>query len=73
MKVLNTNEIKKLPVSARVLWGLALVLALVGMVLIILDCTNMIEIKTWVEVFPCTLSIMLNNFCLIKYKDKLYK
>lgn len=73
MKVINIKGFKDVPVSARVVYGIALVLAVIAIITIMLDVFEICEIKLCVSLAFSTCSLMLNNIVLSKYRGKLYK
>ena len=73
MKVINFKGFKDVPVCARVMYGIALILAVSGIVTIMLDVFEICEIEVCVSLALCTASLLISTFGLNKYKDKSYK
>ena len=70
MKVINFKGFKDVPVCARVMYGIALIFAVAGIVTIMLDVFEICEIKLCVSLALCTASLLISTFSLNKYKDK---
>ena len=72
MKTLNYAAFKELPVQAKVLWTIALVFALVGMALLVLDMFELLSVRLWISLLIINVSLWINVFCLRKYRDRMY-
>ena len=73
MKVIDFKGFKVLPKYVVVCYIIALVLALTGMTLMILDMAGMISIVLWAELLPITVSLLISTFCLHKYRKIMFK
>ncbi len=73
MKVLGFRNVKELPTSAKVIWAVALVMALIGMTLILLDMFEVVSIKLWISLLFVNLGLWTNVIGLAKYRDQLYQ
>ncbi len=73
MKVINFKGFKDVPVCVRILYGIAVLFALAGISTIILDWSGLCEVKLCASIALCTVSAVINNIVLYKYRDKLYK
>ena len=73
MKVIDFKGFRKLPVCAKVMWGIACVLALIGIGTIMLSIFEIYEVKLCVSLAFCVASQLISTIGLRHYKDILYK
>ncbi|MCR5103255.1 MAG: hypothetical protein K6B68_02200 [Eubacterium sp.] len=73
MKVINFKRFKELPVAARIIWALAFICAMIGIVTIFLSVAEIYEVQLCVSLAFCVASQILNTFGLRKYKDIIYR
>ena len=72
MKVISFKGLKELPVCAKVIWTLAIICALTGIVTMLLEIFEICDIKLCVSLVFIVASQIFNVFGLNKYKDVLY-
>ena len=63
-------SLKEMPKEAIAVWCVALVLALIGATLMILDWTEVFQTKTWVQLLPITAATLINTCLNCKYIKK---
>lgn len=73
MKIISFKNFKDVPVCARVMWVIELVLVLIGIVTMLLDVFEICSIKLCVSMAFIVAAQIINVFALNKYKDKMYK
>jgi membrane protein YdbS with pleckstrin-like domain len=73
MKIISFKNFNDVPVCARVMWILELVLVLIGMVTLLLNAFEICSIKLCVSLAFIVAAQIINVFALNKYKDKMYK
>ena len=73
MKVINFKGFKDVPVCARVMYGIAVVCALIGITLIFLYFSDIYNTETCMQLAFCTAGAVINNVVLFRFRDKLYK
>ena len=67
MKLMNLNRFTDGPVCIRVIYAIALILAITAITLIVLDITEVYDTKLCLQMAFSTGSILLNNIALCKY------
>ena len=73
MRTIDFNSFKELGPVVTALWILALIAALAGMVLLVLDMFGVFSTVTWLPLSCCVTSLWINIFCLSKHNKKMYK
>ena len=73
MRFIDFKSFKEVGPVVTALWILALIAAIVGMVLLVLDMTGTITVVTWLPLSFCVVSLWINIFCLAKHRNKMYK
>ena len=73
MRFIDFKSFKEVGPVVTALWILALIAAIVGMVLLVLDMTGTITVVTWLPLSLCVVSLWINIFCLAKHRNKMYK
>ncbi len=73
MKVINFKAFKDVPVCVRVIWGISLVLALIGTATLMISLAQIYEIERCVSLAFCVASLLINTIGLRNYKEVLYK
>ncbi len=73
MRFIDFKSFKEVGPVVTALWILALIAALAGMVLLVLDMMGKISIVTWLPLSLCVTSLWINIFCLSRHRAKMYK
>lgn len=73
MRTICFKSFKELPAGVFAVYMIALVMAISGGVMIILDCLGKTGGMLKYEMFLVVCSVWINNIILFKYKDRIYK
>ncbi|MCR4740363.1 MAG: hypothetical protein K5886_08935 [Lachnospiraceae bacterium] len=73
MRIICFRELKNLPKQVTVMWILALLFALAGITLLLLDMFGVTENTLKYALACVVIGQLINIFCLRKYKDRLYR
>ena len=73
MSIRKRKSFKQLPINVKVIYCICLTFAMIGLTLITLDITEVIEGNLLIEQSFCTLSCLTSALIMTKYKDQLYE
>ena len=73
MRIISFKEMKNLPGRVTVMWIVALLLAVAGMALILLDMFEVMHDTLTIALTCIVSSMLITLFGLRGYKDRLYK
>ncbi|MBO4337448.1 MAG: hypothetical protein J5842_05195 [Lachnospiraceae bacterium] len=73
MSIRKRKSFKDMPATVKIIWSICLVIALIGLTLITLDITEVIEGNLIIEQSFCTVACLMNILMMTKFKDQLYE
>ena len=73
MTIRKRKSIKDLPTGAKIGWLIALVMALTGLTMIVLDMAGVIEGSSVLEQGLCSVACLSSALLSCAYKDELYE